>query len=85
LKTAVCAPDDELTVNEIVVLWLSAPEVPVTVTVDVPRVAVADAVSVSTDVADPFGAGVTGFTENPAVTPLGSPLAASVVAELKLF
>ena len=61
------------------------PEVPVTVTVAVPVVAVADAVSVSTDVTDPFGAGVTGFTEKPAVTPLGRPLAASVVAELKLF
>jgi hypothetical protein len=67
------------------VLWLSDPDVPVTVTVDAPRVAVAEAVSVRTDVVDPFAGGVTGFTENPAVTPLGSPLAARVVAELKLF
>ncbi len=68
-----------------VVLWLREPEVPVTVTVAVPVVAVADAVNVSTEVAVPFGAGVTGFTEKPAVTPLGKPLAAMLTAELKLF
>jgi hypothetical protein len=68
-----------------VVLWLSEPDVPVTVTVAVPTVAVADAVSVSVDVALPFAGGVTGLVENAAVTPLGKPVAVSVVAELKLF
>jgi hypothetical protein len=68
-----------------VALWLSDPEVPVTVTVAVPIVAVEEAVSVSTDVALPFAGGVTGLVENAAVTPLGKPVALSVVAELKLF
>ena len=68
-----------------VVLWLSEPDVPLTVTVAVPRVAVAEAVSVSTDVALPFAVGVTGLVENAAVTPLGKPVALRVVAELKLF
>jgi len=65
--------------------WLSEPDVPVTVTLTVPVVAVADAVNVSVDVALPFAGGVTGFGTNAAVTPLGSPEALSVVAELKLF
>jgi hypothetical protein len=68
-----------------VVLWLSEPEVPVTVTVAAPMVAVAEAVSVNTDVAVPFAGGVTGLVENAAVTPVGRPVALSVVAELKLF
>jgi len=68
-----------------VALWLSEPEVPVTVTVAVRRVAVAEAVSVSTDVVVPFAGGVTGLVENAAVTPVGRPVAVSVVAELKLF
>ena len=37
LKTAVCAPVDELTVNEMLVLCVSVPEVPVTITVEVPE------------------------------------------------
>ena len=85
LYTAVCAPEDELTVKAIVVLWLSEPEVPVTVTVAVPVVAVAEAVSVRVEVALLFAAGVTGLGENAAVTPVGKPVALSVVAELKLF
>jgi hypothetical protein len=64
---------------------VSVPEVPVTVTVAAPVVAVAEAVSVSVDVALPLAGGVTGFVENAAVTPLGNPVAVSVVAELKLF
>ena len=64
---------------------MSAPEVPVTVTVALPVVAVPDAVSVRVDVALPFAGGVTGLVENAAVTPLGKPEALSVVAELKLF
>lgn len=61
------------------------PEVPVTVTVTVPVAAVAEAVNVSTEVALLFAGGVTGFTENAAVTPLGNPVAVSVVADEKLF
>jgi len=61
------------------------PDVPVTVTVAPPTVAVAEAVSVSVDVVLPFAGGVTGLVENAAVTPPGSPVALSVVAELKLF
>jgi hypothetical protein len=68
-----------------VALCVSVPEVPVMVTVAAPVVAVAEAVNVSVDVALPFAGGVTGFVENAAVTPLGSPVAVSVVAELKLF
>lgn len=84
-KTAVCVPLDKFTVNDIVALCVSEPEVPVTVTVALPVVAVAEAVSVSVEVALPFAGGVTGFVENAAVTPVGKPLALSVVAELKLF
>jgi hypothetical protein len=58
------------------------PEVPVIVTVAVPTVAEDDAVSVRVEVALPFAGGVTGLVENVAVTPLGRPLALSVVAEL---
>ena len=65
-----------------VVLWTSEPEVPVTVTVAVPRVAVEDAVKVRVEVALPFAGGVTGLVENPAVTPEGSPAVVRVVAEL---
>ena len=68
-----------------VALWVMEPEVPVTVTVADPVVAVAEAVSVSTEVALPFAGGVTGLVENAAVTPPGKPVAVSVVAELKLF
>lgn len=64
---------------------MSVPDVPVMVTVAAPVVAVAEAVSVSVDVALPFAGGVTGFVENAAVTPPGNPAALSVVAELKLF
>jgi len=48
-------------------------------------VAVEEAVSVSVEVALPFAAGVTGLVENAAVTPLGKPVALSVVAALKLL
>ena len=53
------------------------------VTVAAPTVALAEAVSVSVEVALPFAAGVTGLVENAAVTPVGRPVAVSVVAELK--
>jgi hypothetical protein len=84
-NTAVCNPTDEFTVSDIAVLCVSDPEVPVTVTVAVPVVAVAEAVKVSVEVALPLAGGVTGLVENAAVTPLGSPEALNVVAELKLF
>ena len=54
-------------------------------TVEVPVVAVEEAVKVSVEVALPFAGGVIGFGEKAAVTPLGSPDAVRVVAELKLF
>jgi len=54
----------------------------VIVTVAVPTVAAAEAVSVSVEVTLPFAAGVTGLVENAAVTPLGNPVADNVVAEL---
>jgi hypothetical protein len=61
------------------------PETPVMVTVAAPVAAVEDAVSVSVEVVLPFAGGVTGLVENAAVTPLGSPLALSVVAESNPF
>ncbi len=64
---------------------MRGPELPVTVILAVPVVAVAEAVSVSTEVAAPLAGGVTGSAENVAVTPLGRPAALSVVAELKLL
>jgi len=73
------------TVRVMVVLCVVDPDVPVTVTVAVPVVAVEEAVSVSVEVALPFAGGVTGLVENAAVTPLGKPVALSVVAELKPF
>src|SRR5260370_21786964 len=72
-KTAVCVPVDEFTVNAMGALWVSEPDVPVTLTVALPVVAVAEAVIVGVDVALPFARGVTGFVENAAVTPLCNP------------
>ena len=66
-------------------LWLSEPDVPVTVTLVVPVVAVPDAVKVRVEVTLPLAGGVTGLGENAAVTPLGRPEALSVVAALKPF
>jgi len=83
-KTAVCGPTVP-TVSVMVVLCVSEPEVPVTVTVLAPEAAEAEAVKVKVEVALPFAGGVTGLGENAAVTPLGSPEALSVVAELNPF
>jgi hypothetical protein len=44
------------------VLWLSAPEFPVTVTVAIPGVALVEAVKVRVEVALPSAGGVTGLT-----------------------
>ena len=74
-----------VTVSAIVVVLTVDPEVPVIVTVLVPVVAVDDAVKVRVEVALPFAGGVTGLVEKAAVTPLGSPDALSVVAELNPF
>lgn len=63
---------------------MSEPDVPVTVTVAAPVVAVAEAVNVSVEFTLPLAGGVTGLVEKAAVTPLGKPVALSVVAELKL-
>ena len=68
-----------------VVLLVVEPDVPVTVTVLVPVVAVEDAVKVNVEVALPFAGGVTGLGENAAVMPAGSPEALRVVAELNPF
>jgi len=68
-----------------VVFCVSEPEVPVTVTELVPVAAVAEAVKVKVEVAVPLAGGVTGLGEKAAVTPLGSPEALSVVAELNPF
>ena len=62
-----------LTVNTMVVLEVTLPEVPVMVTVDVPAVAELLAVSVSTLDA------VVGLVPNEAVTPEGNPEAAPAV------
>ena len=67
------------------VVCTMVPEVPVIVTVEVPCVAVEDAVKVRVEVAVPLAGGVTGLVENDAVTPLGNPEAESVVAELNPF
>ena len=63
--TMSCCPAAELMVSEMVVVWLSEPDVPVTVTEVVPVVAVLVAVKVRTLV------DVAGFVPNEAVTPLG--------------
>ena len=60
-----------VTVKAMVVCWTSEPDVPVTVTVLVPVVAVEEAVNVRVEVAVPFAGGVTGLVENAAVTPRG--------------
>jgi hypothetical protein len=74
-----------VTVSVIVAVCVTVPDVPVTVTVLVPTVAEDEAVNVKVDVALPFAGGVTGLVENAPVTPLGSPDALSVVAELNPF
>ena len=51
--------------------------------VDVPAAALYETVSVRVELALPLAGGVTGLVEKVAVTPLGKPLALSVVAELK--
>jgi hypothetical protein len=64
------------------VLRTSEPDVPVTVTVKVPVVAVPEADRVSVELALPPAGGVTEDGANDAVTPLGRPEALSETAEL---
>lgn len=71
--------DAALTVNAIVVVSVSVPEVPVMVTVEVPAVAELLAVNVTTLLP------VVGLVPKAAVTPVGKPEAASVTLPLKLF
>ncbi len=65
--------------------WTSEPDVPVIVIVAVPVVAVPVAVKVSVEVTLLLAGGVTGLGANTALTPLGRPDAAKLVAELKLL
>lgn len=67
LPISCVVPPAAFTVREIVAVWVSVPEVPVTVTVAVPVVAVELAVKVTTLVE------VVGLVPNAAVTPEGSP------------
>lgn len=67
------------TVSWIVVVFVRAPDVPLTVTVDVPLVADPLAVNVSVLVE------LVGFGENPAVTPLGRPVALKLTVPLNPF
>ena len=73
-KLGVATP---FTVNEIDVVWLSVPDVPVTVTDDVPVVAVELAVKVTTLLP------VVGFVPKLAVTPLGRADVESVTLPVK--
>src|SRR3954470_10005931 len=70
-----------VTVRLTVVVWVTLPPVPVMVTVEVPRVAVADAVKVSTELPEPGAAIEDGLKE--AVTPAGRPEAERAMAALK--
>lgn len=70
-------PPEGLTASAIVVVAVREPDVPVTVTVAAPVVAVLLAVSVSTLVP------VVGLVPNAAVTPLGKPDAARVTLPVK--
>lgn len=74
-----CCAAAELIVKPMVVVWLSVPEVPVTVTVADPTVAVLLAVNVRTLVE------VVGLVPKLAVTPLGRPEAESVTDPVKPF
>ncbi len=67
-----CVAEAELMVNEMVVVCVSVPDVPVIVTVEVPVVAVVLAVNVTTLV------DVVGLVPKLAVTPLGRPEADKV-------
>jgi hypothetical protein len=77
----VVVPPPAVIEREIVVLWETLPPLALIVTVDVPVVAVLLAVNVRVELPDPGAAMEVGLNE--AVTPAGSPLAESEIAELK--
>jgi len=80
VKLSVDPPaEGELTVSVMVVVWLSVPEVPVIVTVEVPVAALLLAVKVTTLLP------VVGLVPNATVTPEGNPDAARVTLPAKLF
>src|ERR1019366_6091197 len=68
-----------------VAVWTREPEVPVTVTVEVPPVAAEEAVNVRTEVTVPLAGGGTGLGARAAVATQGGPVAGRAVGELKLF
>jgi len=74
-----------LTMSVSVTACWSVPEVPVTVRVNVPAVAVDEAVMVRVDDALPLAGGVTLAGEKVAVTPAGKPETLRLVELLKLF
>src|SRR5262249_5429369 len=82
-KAAVWSPPPPVgfTVRLMLVLWVSEPEVPVTVTVNVPVVAVPDAARVRVE--EPGAVTEPGAKE--AVTPLGVPLALRLTEPPKPF
>ena len=77
----VVVPPPVETVKETVVLWETPPPLALIVTVEVPVVAVLLAVNVSVELPEPGAAIDAGLKL--AVTPAGSPLAESEMAELK--
>jgi hypothetical protein len=66
-----------------VALCVCVPEVPVTVTVQVPRLLVPGTETVNVDDALPFAAGVTGFALKLPLAPVGRPDTLKFTAELK--
>lgn len=70
-------------VSEIVTVCVKVPLVPVTVRVEVPRVAVAETVIVRVEVAELPEGGVTEVGLNVVVTPVGAPDTERLTAELK--
>ena len=78
-ETVKAAGDEDVTVSEIVAVWVTPPPVPVTVIVYVPNAVVDGTVIVAVDVPEPGAAIEAGL--NPTVTPLGWPLAVNATAE----
>lgn len=66
-------------------MWLSDPEVPINSMVEVPSVALREALKVIVTFALPFAGGVTGLAVAVADTPLGNALALNSTAEWKPF
>jgi hypothetical protein len=73
------------TVKVTLALWLSDPEVPINSMVEVPSLALREALKVIVTFALPFAGGVTGLAVAVADTPLGNALALNSTAEWKPF